>query len=250
MFFFFVSTFINHVLGVNSKWLDQVLGTQSNSNAKYKTILIDRLLQIVHISGQLCKFLNTILVIFCFLTHFFHLILFKTASRIRLITMELTLKLFGHFVKDENEIYTLSESQHNSIQSARHHSMIVLQNFYKSEDIFLDLFEDEYNEMTKSNLNVEFLCMDSTILLPPTGTPLTGIEFTRRFPCGQVEKARRAIRVYFLLRRLCQQMNYEEETILPLTNFSACINVDNILDLSKCFCISHTTTTRLFNLKN
>lgn len=50
--------------------------------------------------------------------------------------------------------------------------MTVLKNFYKSEDIFLDLFEDEYNEMVKTNLNVEFLCMDSTILLPPTGTPL------------------------------------------------------------------------------
>ena len=161
-----------------------------------------------------------------------------------MITMELTLKLFGHFVKDENEIYTLSESQHNSIQSARHHSMIVLQNFYKSEDIFLDLFEDEYNEMTKSNLNVEFLCMDSTILLPPTGTPLTGIGFTRRLPCGEVEKARRAIRVYFLLRRLCQEMNYEEETILPLTNFSACINVDNILDLSECSYSSTLTKCR------
>lgn len=147
--------------------------------------------------------------------------------------MELTLKLFCHFAEDENQIYKLTDPQHNSIQAARNHSMIVLQNFYKSEDIFLDLFEDEYNEMTKSNLNVEFLCMDSTILLPPTGTPLTGIGFTRRLPCGEVEKARRAIRVYFLLRRLCQQMNYEEETILPLTNYSTCVSVDNILDLSK-----------------
>lgn len=43
-------------LGVNAKWLDQVLGVQSNSNAKYKTLLIERLLQIVHISGQLCKY--------------------------------------------------------------------------------------------------------------------------------------------------------------------------------------------------
>lgn len=147
--------------------------------------------------------------------------------------MELTLKIFCHFVKDENDVYNLTESQHDSIQSARHHSMIALHNVYKSEDIFLDLFEDEYNEMTKSNLNVEFLCMDSTILLPPTGTPLTGIGFTRRLPCGEVEKARRAIRVYFLLRRLCQQMNYDEETILPLTNHSTCIIVDNILDLSE-----------------
>lgn len=141
--------------------------------------------------------------------------------------------MFTHFVQDENHIYKLTESQHNSIQAARNHSMIVLHNFYKSEDIFLDLFEDEYNEMTKSNLNVEFLCMDATILLPPTGTPLTGIGFTRRLPCGEVEKARRAIRVYFLLRRLCLEMNYEEETILPLTNYSTCISVDNVLDLSK-----------------
>lgn len=155
-----------------------------------------------------------------------------TASRIRLITLELALKVFAHFVEDENHLYKLTDAQHKSIQDARNHSMIALHNFYKSEDIFLDLFEDEFNEMTKSNLNVEFLCMDSTILLPPTGTPLTGIGFTRRLPCGEVEKARRAIRVYFLLRRLCQQMNYEEETILPLTNYSTCISVDNILDLS------------------
>lgn len=113
--------------------------------------------------------------------------------------------------------------------------MLVLQNFYKSEDIFLDLFEDEYNEMTKSILNVEFLCMDAAILLPPTGTPLTGINFTRRLPCGEVEKARRAIRVYFLLRQLCQQMVYEEENLLPLTNQSSCIHVEDILDLSKSF---------------
>lgn len=155
------------------------------------------------------------------------------ASRIRLITLELTLKLFCRFVEDENQIYKLTDAQHNSILAARNHCMIGLHNFYKSEDIFLDLFEDEYNEMTKSNLKVEFLCMDSAILLPPTGTPLTGIEFTRRLPCGEVEKARRAIRVYFLLRRLCQQINYEEETILPLTNYSSCIHVDNVLDLSK-----------------
>lgn len=150
-----------------------------------------------------------------------------------MITSELALKLFCQLVEDENQMYKLTKSQHSSIVAARNHSMNVLHNFYKSEDIFLDLFEDEYNEMTKSNLNVEYLCMDEAILLPPTGTPLTGIGFTRRLPCGEVEKARRAIRVYFLLRKLCQQMNYEQESILPLTHAISCINVDDILDLSK-----------------
>lgn len=40
--------------------------------------------------------------------------------------------------------------------------------------------------MSKGPLNVEWLCMDSAILLPPTGTPMTGIDFTKRLPCGEV----------------------------------------------------------------
>ena len=47
------------------------------------------------------------------------------------------------------------------------------------------MFEDEYHEMKKKPLNVEWLMMDSNILLPPTGTPMTGIEFTKRLPCGE-----------------------------------------------------------------
>lgn len=90
-----------------------------------------------------------------------------------------------------------------------------------------------YNEMVKSILNVEFLCNDSTILLPPTGTPLTGIKFNRRLPCGEVEKARRAIRVFFLLRRMCQTICGERELLLPLTNPNHCVQIDNALDLSE-----------------
>jgi len=56
----------------------------------------------------------------------------------------------------------------------------------QSEEIFLDMFEDEYSEMQKRPLNVEWLMMDSNILLPPTGTPMTGIEFSKRLPCGEV----------------------------------------------------------------
>lgn len=48
------------------------------------------------------------------------------------------------------------------------------------------MFEDEYSEIKKRPLNVEWLMMDSNILLPPTGTPMTGIEFTKRLPCGEV----------------------------------------------------------------
>lgn len=147
--------------------------------------------------------------------------------------MELSIKLFSQFVQSDNNEYNITEAQHNSILTARNQSMGILRNFYKSEDIFLDLFEDEYNKMAKSAINVEFLCMDSTILLPPTGTPLTGIDFTRRLPCGEEEKARRSMRVFFHLRKLCQSIIHENETFLPLTNPNVCIIVDQILDLSK-----------------
>lgn len=151
-----------------------------------------------------------------------------------MITVEIALELLVTFTRpSSDDSRCITAAQQDLLFSARNQSMVVIRNFYKSEDIFLDLFEDEYNEMRKAQLNVEFLCMDSTILLPPTGTPLTGINFTRRLPCGEVEKARRAIRVYFLLRRTCQKFLNEKESLLPLTNVVNLVQVENVLDLSK-----------------
>lgn len=45
-------------------------------------------------------------------------------------------------------------------------------------------------------LNLQHLMMDAALLLPPTGTPLTGIEFYKRLPCGEVEHTRRVRRIY------------------------------------------------------
>ena len=83
--------------------------------------------------------------------------------------------------------------------------------FYKGarDEIFLDMFEDEYrNEevgwscmrpgdsvcvcvcLQSMEVRVQFLLQEGSMLLPPTDTPLTGIEFTRRLPCGETERAR------------------------------------------------------------
>lgn len=59
------------------------------------------------------------------------------------------------------------------------------------------MFEDEYSEIQKRPLNVEWLMMDSNILLPPTGTPMTGIEFSKRLPCGEVSTNERKTHVFF-----------------------------------------------------
>jgi protein CLEC16A len=96
----------------------------------------------------------------------------------------------------------LKDGQLAALEGAREDSTLILRNFYKSEEIFLDMFEDEYREMIKRPINVEFVMSDASLLLPPTGTPLSGIEFRKRLPCGEVERARAAIRTFFLLRSL------------------------------------------------
>ncbi|XP_015596291.1 protein CLEC16A homolog isoform X3 [Cephus cinctus] len=194
---------------VNAEMLDLVLSPSQQVPTKnwYNETLVDRLIHIITLSCQ-------------------------TNAKVRLVTLELTIKLLTRLVMSEGRSL-LHDTHLASIEAAKEQSTALLRNFYKSEDIFLDMFEDEYSEIQKRPLNVEWLMMDSNILLPPTGTPMTGIEFSKRLPCGEVERARRAIRVFFLIRRLSLTLNMEVETQLPLTNPATCIEVNNVLDLSK-----------------
>jgi len=53
------------------------------------------------------------------------------------------------------------------------------------------MFEDEYSKIQKRPLNIKWLMMDSNILLPATGTLMTEIEFSKRLPCGEVDRNRK-----------------------------------------------------------
>ena len=192
--------------GIDRKTLEPILCNPRNSTSLYNELLIGRLIHIITLSCQ-------------------------TNSKVRLVTLELTIKLLIQLVMSDGQ-NTLKDAHMTAIEAAKEQSTSLLKNFYKSEDIFLDMFEDEYSEIQKRPLNVEWLMMDSNILLPPTGTPMTGIEFTKRLPCGEVERARRAIRVFFLIRELSLTLNMEVEAQLPLTNPANCVQVDNVLDLN------------------
>ena len=92
--------------------------------------------------------------------------------------------------------------------------------------------------------------MDSSLLLYPTGTPLTGIDFIKRLPCGESEQARRvissdviicwchhniilqAVGVFLIIRKLWMTSQNEVETQLPLTRDQDCIHDNEKLDLS------------------
>ncbi|KAJ8910717.1 hypothetical protein NQ315_002082 [Exocentrus adspersus] len=215
--------------GVTSDITEQVLRpkksfiSKSTSASKdvrytYNTFLIEKVLNIIILSCQ-------------------------PSCRVRLVTLELALKLFVQLVMCDGKNILL-ESHRSVIETARTQSTALLRNFYKSEEIFLDMFEHEYCDMSKGSLNVEWLCMDSAILLPPTGTPMTGIDFTKRLPCGEVERARRAIRVFFLVRNLVLTLNGEVETQLPLTNPQSCVQIDQALDLNNSDLIACTVLSK------
>ncbi|XP_033103779.1 protein CLEC16A-like, partial [Anneissia japonica] len=116
-------------------------------------------------------------------------------------------------------------------QGAKEESNLMLRNFYKGDELFLDMFEDEYQSMKSRPLNVEYLTMDSSLLLPPTATPMTGIDFIKRLPSGELERSRRAIRVFILLRNHSLKLRKLPETQLPLTEKQELILTGAKLDL-------------------
>ncbi|KAI5698510.1 hypothetical protein M8J75_007909 [Diaphorina citri] len=195
--------------GVGTELTQSILAPATDSASdkpSYNSSLVDKLIDIVTLSCQ-------------------------PGCRVRLVTLEVTILLLKKLVvRDQTSI--LSDAHLAAIVNAKEESTSLLRNFYKSEDIFLDMFQFEYDQIQKKPLNVEYLMMDSKMLLPPAGTPLTGIDFTKRLACGGVERAKRAIRVFLHIRELCLLLAGEQETQLPLTDYRSCVQVDSVLDLT------------------
>ncbi|XP_059978698.1 protein CLEC16A isoform X5 [Lagenorhynchus albirostris] len=176
-------------------------------------------------------------------------------GKIRLATLELSCLLLKQQVVTSTGC-VIKDVHLACLEGAREESVHLVRHFYKGEEIFLDMFEDEYRSMTMKPMNVEYLMMDASILLPPTGTPLTGIDFVKRLPCGDVEKTRRfpssllsellvqAIRVFFMLRSLSLQLRGQPETQLPLTREEDLIKTDDVLDLNNSDLIACTVITK------
>ncbi|CAG9786039.1 unnamed protein product [Diatraea saccharalis] len=193
---------------VRSERNDQNTPTPSHSNQKmqsFNAFLIAKLMAIANLS---CK----------------------PASKVRLVTLELSVTLVRIAMQGASGV---AGARHiTSAEALRSRAAALARNFYKCDDIFLDMFEDEYCEMSKRPLNVEWLCMDAAILLPPTRTPMSGIAFAKRLPSGEIERARRAIRTFFLIRDLYLKLTGKQETQLPLTNLAPFVQVGEVLDLN------------------
>ncbi|XP_077590804.1 protein CLEC16A isoform X1 [Stigmatopora nigra] len=198
---------VSHSKGINRDLLERLqLPVPDQERSSYSLVLAERLIRVMSQAAQ-------------------------PDGRVRLATLELSCLLLKQSVLSGSP--SIIKDVHLAcLEGAREESLHLLRQFYRGEEIFLDMFEDEYRSMTSKPLNVEYLMMDASILLPPTGTPLTGIDFVKRLPCGDVEKTRRAIRVFFMLRSLSLQLQGEPETQLPLTRPEDLIKTDDVLDLN------------------
>ncbi|XP_028841040.1 protein CLEC16A isoform X3 [Denticeps clupeoides] len=198
---------MSHCKGINQELLQKIqLPVPDQERSSYSQVLVERLIRVMNQAAQ-------------------------PDGKVRLATLELSCLLLKQSVLSSSQCI-IKDVHLACLEGAREESLHLLRRFYKGEDIFLDMFEDEYRSMTSKPLNVEYLMMDASILLPPTGTPLTGIDFVKRLPCGDVEKTRRAIRVFFMLRSLSLQLQAEPETQLPLTRPEDLIKTDDVLDLN------------------
>ncbi|XP_058264300.1 protein CLEC16A isoform X2 [Hemibagrus wyckioides] len=198
---------MSHSKGINPELLEKIqLPVPGQERSSYSHVLVERLIRVMNHAAL-------------------------PDGRVRLATLELSCLLLKQSVLSGSRCI-IKDVHLACLEGAREESLHLLRRFYKGEEIFLDMFEDEYRSMTSKPLNVEYLMMDASILLPPTGTPLTGIDFVKRLPCGDVEKTRRAIRVFFMLRALSLQLQGEPETQLPLTRPEDLIKTDDVLDLN------------------
>ncbi|XP_033751151.1 protein CLEC16A-like isoform X2 [Pecten maximus] len=211
---------MGHNDGLHQGLMDNVLMPTEKCETKdhYNVALVERLIKIITLACQ-------------------------HESKVRLCTLELAIQLLKQLVYTPDKSY-LQDRHLACVEAARECSTQLLRNFYKGEEIFLDMFEDEYREMKSRPVNVEYFMMDASILLPPTGTPLTGIGFNKRLPCGELERARRAIGVFIMVRDLSLCLMHEEEKQLPLTKEKACVKVSEILDLNNSDLIACTIVTK------
>ncbi|CAF0905318.1 unnamed protein product [Adineta steineri] len=157
----------------------------------------------------------------------------KQDSNIRIVTLSLTIMLLKKLVyNEETHISYLSDYHFSQIEQARKQATDDLKGYYPQQELLLDMFEDEYRQTQLNPIRIEYLLKDSCMLFQPTTTPLSGVEFIKRLPSGDIERARRSIRVFFLIRALFLELSLISEIELPLTKPENLFKEDDKLDLS------------------
>jgi protein CLEC16A len=151
--------------------------------------------------------------------------------KVRLATLQLCVTLLKSITMVNKKSH-LNDFYSSCVEQTREQSSFILRRYFRSEEMFLDMFEHEYHSLNGQSLNFDHLLRDWSILLAPTSTPLSYVDFTRRFPCGDTEKLKHWIQLFFLMRDLSLCLANESEMQLPLTKQEALVKESDALDLN------------------
>ncbi|KAL7078231.1 hypothetical protein ACQ4LE_002404 [Meloidogyne hapla] len=163
-----------------------------------------------------------------------------TDTLIRPITVELCTIVLRHILlclESDQEFYSLVES---SVRKTQHKLSNVLRGALQTEKFFLEMFEEEYYQIQKSERKINTFLEDPGLYLPPSNTPLSGLPLFKRISSGNDERIRRSLQFYFIIRKFAQDLSGETEHFLPISSQSEpmaelndCINLNNS-DLLAC----------------
>lgn len=169
----------------------------------------------------------------------------KSETTVRTVTIELCCVVLRQLLlarEEYAEAHLLCEQKADEARSA---IVEALAPSIYADDLFLEMFEDEYYQFERESFRIAFVCIDPALLLPPSNTPLSGVPLTKRLPSGTEERVRRMIQLYLHLRKFLLDLRSESEEHLPLSaaggaiaELNDCINLDNS-DLLSCTVISN-----------
>ncbi|CAJ0941092.1 unnamed protein product, partial [Mesorhabditis belari] len=156
----------------------------------------------------------------------------KADSRLRPITLELTCIVLRQLVLTVDDDNTLHEAIARSASVVQAVMGTHLATALSKEQLFLEMFEDEYHELTTQTLRLNAVGWE--MLLPPAASPFSGLPLNKRLSSGHEERVRTNIQLYLHTRKLKQDMLGEQETHLPLqidlhavVRVGDCINLNN-----------------------
>ena len=150
----------------------------------------------------------------------------------RLTSLELLIHLYSLLRTQLG--FQLSDHQVARLESIKEASISQLRLCYSGpqDTMFADTLDIEYTDVLANNLRLIRVLNDPSILLPPCPTPLSGVELTKRLPCGDSEVCRSKIRTFCLVRNLYNSSLSIEEETLPLVPIKTSVSEKETINLS------------------
>ena len=150
----------------------------------------------------------------------------------RLLTLEILMHLYS--LLRNKYTFQLSDYQIARLESIKEASISQLRLCYSGpqDTMFADTLDLEYTDVLSNKIKLLRVLNDPSILLPPCPTPLSGVELSKRLPCGENEVCRSKIRTFCLIRKLYNSSLLIKEEVLPLVPTSTSVSEKETINLS------------------